>query len=89
MHIKFGVRNQLLSVFKYDDGQTRITDAFLQEKLRSSGIAIENATAKRGDKIVDKAKSIVWVMGDALFYGLSYRVTYKKFKLKAFEYVGL
>ena len=87
--IKFGARNQILSVFKYDDGQTHITDAFLQERLKSSKKAIEKATAKRKDKIVSPAKPLVWKMGNAVFHGVVYRVTRNKHKLMSYEYVGL
>ncbi|MFT5510408.1 MAG: hypothetical protein ACI89J_003502 [Hyphomicrobiaceae bacterium] len=87
--IKFGARNQVLSIFKYDNGQTHITDAFLQKMLKSSQKSIEKSVTKRGDKIVSRSKPLVWKMGDVLFHGASYRVTYKKHKLSANEYVGL
>ena len=87
--IKFSANNQILSIFKYDDGQDQITDAFVQEKLKSSLKVIENRVAKRGDDIVSRGNPLVWKMGDVLFHGSFYRVTYKKYKLTAFEYVGL
>ena len=87
--IKFGASNQILSIYKYDDGQTRITDAFLQEELKSSKTDIENSVAKRGDKIVSRGKPLVWKMGDVLFHGAFYRVTYKQYKLTAVEYIGI
>ena len=61
--IKFGASNQILSIFKYDDGQARITDAFVQEKLKSSLKAIDNSVAKRGDDIVSRGNPLVWKMG--------------------------
>ena len=87
--IKFSAHKQRLSIFKYDDGQTNITDEFMQKKLESSKKAIEKSVAKRGDEILRRNTPFVWKFGDALFYGVSYQVTYKKHDLTAFEYVGL
>jgi hypothetical protein len=87
--IKFKIPNRILSVFKYDDGQTHISDAYLQERLKASKKSLEKAVVKRGDKIVNQAKPLVWKMGNVLFHGVSYRVTYKKHKIMAYEYVGL
>lgn len=87
--IKFGVRNQILSIFKYDSGQTNISDKFLQQRLESSRLSIEKATAKRDDDIIERGAPFVWKIGEVLFYGVSYHVTRKKHNLTSFEYVGL
>ena len=87
--IRFGIRNQILSIFKYDAGQTNITDEFLQTKLKSSGNSIEKATTKRGDDIIKRGAPFVWKIGEVLFYGVSYQVTRKKHDLTSIEYVGL
>ncbi len=89
VYAKYTARNQILSIFKYDDSQSTITDSFLQERLTSSSKAIRNSVRKRKDKILAGAKPFVWKMGDALFYGVSYKVNYIKFNVNAYEYVGL
>ena len=87
--VKFGARNQILSIFKYDDGRTRITDDFLQEKLAASQKSIEKSVAKRGDRIVSPAKTFVWKMGDAVFHGVVLQATRDEHDLNSFEFVGL
>ena len=89
VHIKYGFNRHFVSIFKYDSGQLKISDEFLQARLKSSKNALEKAVVKRKDKILRPAKSLVWKMGDTIFYGVVYQVTYKKHKLKAYEYVGL
>ena len=57
--------------------------------MKSSLKSLEKSIAKRGDVIVSRGEPFVWKIGDVLYFGSSYRVTYKKHNLTATEYVGL
>ncbi len=87
--IKFGGQGQILSVFKFENGDKVISDALLQDELKGLSGAIRYATEQRGDEVVASRVLPEWTIGRRQFFAETMTATYKNYDVTAFEYVGL
>lgn len=89
VQVRYAAKNHSVSIYKYDLGLARITEANLKKQLAGSSRAVLTFAERRKDKVLQKARAFAWKAGDVVFHGAVLQVTRKKQGKNAFEFIAM